>query len=427
SHEAVDTNLNPYQSFTLTLKQSNHSRSLLGLKPRNMEPEALASLSKKISASSGRAHTRTNSSRSRPSSISAMFFVPVAVALTVGALGWVYQNLLRVPNPRICGSPGGPPITSPRVKLDDGRHLAYKEIGVSKEVAKHKIIMIHGLNNSKDVIVIHWSMWQELMEELSIYVLTFDRAGYGESDPNPSRSVKSEAHDIEELADKLQIRSKFHVIGMSLGGYPAYGCLKYIPHRLAGVALVAPFVHYWWPCLPADLSKLGLQNLLPMDRRTFYVAHYAPWMFHWWMSQKWSPSLSMWAENLSMFSPDDMEIIAEMAKSPNPGQEKIRQQGIHESLHRDILAGYAKWEFDPMDLTNPFPNNEGNVHIWQGYEDRVVPFQLQRFISGKLPWIRYHEVPEGGHLIVHYSGLGEAVLKSLLLGEEPLSLDHVQP
>ncbi|CAN1832332.1 hypothetical protein LINPERHAP1_LOCUS33445 [Linum perenne] len=368
-----------------------------------MEPEALASLSKKISASSGRAHTRTNSSRSRPSSISgfcymgSMFFVPVAVALTVGALGWVYQNLLRVPNPRICGSPGGPPITSPRVKLDDGRHLAYKEIGVSKEVAKHKIIMIHGLNNSKDVWL---PIPQELMEELSIYVLTFDRAGYGESDPNPSRSVKSEAHDIEELADKLQIRSKFHVIGMSLGGYPAYGCLKYIPHRLAGVALVAPFVHYWWPCLPADLSKLGLQNLLPMDRRTFYVAHYAPWMFHWWMSQKWSPSLSMWAEN-----------------------EKIRQQGIHESLHRDILAGYAKWEFDPMDLTNP----TSNVHIWQGYEDRVVPFQLQRFISGKLPWIRYHEVPEGGHLIVHYSGLGEAVLKSLLLGEEPLSLDHVQP
>ncbi|CAN1832340.1 hypothetical protein LINPERHAP1_LOCUS33445, partial [Linum perenne] len=384
SHEAVDTNLNPYQSFTLTLKQSNHSRSLLGLKPRNMEPEALASLSKKISASSGRAHTRTNSSRSRPSSIS-------AVALTVGALGWVYQNLLRVPNPRICGSPGGPPITSPRVKLDDGRHLAYKEIGVSKEVAKHKIIMIHGLK----------------------------------SDPNPSRSVKSEAHDIEELADKLQIRSKFHVIGMSLGGYPAYGCLKYIPHRLAGVALVAPFVHYWWPCLPADLSKLGLQNLLPMDRRTFYVAHYAPWMFHWWMSQKWSPSLSITRDSI-----DTTHMASLMFKfllAETSIQEKIRQQGIHESLHRDILAGYAKWEFDPMDLTNPFPNNEGNVHIWQGYEDRVVPFQLQRFISGKLPWIRYHEVPEGGHLIVHYSGLGEAVLKSLLLGEEPLSLDHVQP
>ncbi|CAN1252209.1 Lipase 1 [Linum perenne] len=353
-----------------------------------MQSEAAAATpSKKISASSARAHTRTNRSR-RPSSISAMFFVPVAVALTVGALGWVYQNLLRVPNPRICGSPGGPPITSPRVKLDDGRHLAYKETGVSKEVAKHKIIIIHGFDDSKDLRL---PISQELMEELSIYVLTFDRAGYGESDPNPSRSVKSEAHDIEELADKLQIGSKFHVIGISMGGYPAYSCLKYIPHRLAGVALVAPFVHYWWPCLPADLSKLGLQKLLPMDRRTFYVAHYAPWMFHWWMSQKWFPSLSMMA-----------------------GNEKIRQQGIHESLHRDILAGYAKWEFDPMDLTNPFPNNEGSVHIWQGSEDRIIPREINRYLAEKIPWIRYHEVEDVGHLFITKEEHLETVLRALV-------------
>ncbi|CAN1171402.1 hypothetical protein LINPERHAP2_LOCUS29543 [Linum perenne] len=183
-------------------------------------------------------------------------------------------------------------------------------------------------------------MWlQELMEELSMYVLIFDRAGYGESDPNPSRSVKSEAHDIEELADKLQIGSKFHVIGLSMGGYLAYSCLRYIPHRLAGAALVGPFIHYWWPCLPAELSKFGLQKLLAMDRMTFYIAHYAPWMFHWWMMyQKWFPSLSMWAGNMDLFNPDDMEIIALKAKFPNPGQEKILQQGIHESQHRDILT-----------------------------------------------------------------------------------------
>ncbi|CAN1252215.1 hypothetical protein LINPERPRIM_LOCUS7952 [Linum perenne] len=377
-----------------------------------MQSEAAAATpSKKISASSARAHTRTNRSR-RPSSISAMFFVPVAVALTVGALGWVYQNLLRVPNPRICGSPGGPPITSPRVKLDDGRHLAYKETGVSKEVAKHKIIIIHGFDDSKDLRLPISQVSIPIIRELSIYVLTFDRAGYGESDPNPSRSVKSEAHDIEELADKLQIGSKFHVIGISMGGYPAYSCLKYIPHRLAGVALVAPFVHYWWPCLPADLSKLGLQKLLPMDRRTFYVAHYAPWMFHWWMSQKWFPSLSMIRGSI-----DTTHMASLMSKfllSETSIQEKIRQQGIHESLHRDILAGYAKWEFDPMDLTNPFPNNEGSVHIWQGSEDRIIPREINRYLAEKIPWIRYHEVEDVGHLFITKEEHLETVLRALV-------------
>jgi len=79
------------------------------------------------------------------------------------------------------------------------------------------------------------------------------------------------------------------------------------------------------------------------------------------------------------------------------------------------MLAFGKWEFDPMDLTNPYPQNESSVHIWQGYEDKVVPFQLQRFVSGKLPWIRYHEVPDGGHLIVYYNGVCEAILRALLI------------
>ena len=66
-----------------------------------------------------------------------------------------------------------------------------------------------------------------------MYLLLFDRAGYCESDPNPSRSVKTEAFDIQELADKLEIGTKFYVIGLSMGTYPIWACLKYIPHRHA--------------------------------------------------------------------------------------------------------------------------------------------------------------------------------------------------
>lgn len=76
-------------------------------------------------------------------------------------------------------------------------------------------------------------MMQEMMERLGVYILTFDRAGYGESDPNPERSVKSEAFDIQELADQMQLGSKFYVIGVSIGTYAIWACLKYIPHRQA--------------------------------------------------------------------------------------------------------------------------------------------------------------------------------------------------
>jgi pimeloyl-ACP methyl ester carboxylesterase len=70
-----------------------------------------------------------------------------------------------------------------------------------------------------------------LLEELGVYIVSFDRPGYGESDPDPKRSVKSLALDVEELADKLELGSKFYVIGFSMGGQAVWGCLKFIPHR----------------------------------------------------------------------------------------------------------------------------------------------------------------------------------------------------
>lgn len=75
---------------------------------------------------------------------------PIAVAFAVGLLGWAYQAM-KPPAPKICGSPNGPSITSTRVKLSDGRHLAYRESGVPKEEAKYKIIVIHGYDSSKDL------------------------------------------------------------------------------------------------------------------------------------------------------------------------------------------------------------------------------------------------------------------------------------
>ena len=72
---------------------------------------------------------------------------------------------------------------------------------------------------------------QEIVEELGVYFVAFDRPGYGESDPDPKRSMKSIALDIEDLADQLGLGAKFYVLGFSMGGQVVWGCLKYIPHR----------------------------------------------------------------------------------------------------------------------------------------------------------------------------------------------------
>ena len=49
---------------------------------------------------------------------------------------------------------------------------------------------------------------------------------------------------------------------------------------------------------------------------------------------------------------------------------------------------------------------------------KLVPFEMQRYLVKKLPWIRYHEVFDGGHLMIYESGLCEAMFNELLLGKE---------
>ncbi|KAI4368709.1 hypothetical protein MLD38_017236 [Melastoma candidum] len=337
-------------------------------------------------------------------------FVPLAVAALVGVVGLVYRSL-RSPPPKICGSADGPPVTSPRVKLSDGRCLAYREVGVPRGEAKHKIVVVHGFSSSKDL---NLPIDQELVDELKLYVLHYDRAGYGESDPKSPRTVRDEATDIQELADLLELGSKFYVIGISMGGYPAWSCLKYIPHRLNGVALVAPFVHYWWPDFPSGLMRKSFGKLPMPDQWTFRIGHYAPWLIYWWMTQKLFTSLSIMSGDMNLFSRKDLDILKNRGDSINLRPEKITQQGAFVSLHQDFITGYSRWGFGPLELENPFPNGEGSVHIWQGFEDRIIPYEVNRYIADKLPWVRYHEVADGGHLCVFEKDVCEQIIRSLV-------------
>ncbi|XP_027342561.1 uncharacterized protein LOC113855218 isoform X1 [Abrus precatorius] len=307
-------------------------------------------------------------------------------------------------------------VVSPRIRLRDGRHLAYVERGVSKDIAKYKIIIVHGFGSSKEM---NFLAPQELIDELGIYLLQYDRAGYGESDPNPKRSLKSEALDIQELADQLQLGPQFYVIGVSMGSYATWSCLKYLPHRLAGLALIAPVINYRWPSFPGSLIREDYRRKLV--QWALWLANHCPKLLHWWVTQKWLPSAAVIEKNPAFFNKSDIDILKTIPGFPMLTKDSLKEQDVFDTLRHDWRVAFGKWEFDPMKLSNPFPKCRSSFHIWHGFEDKVVPSELQRFVSGKLPWIHYHEVPDGGHLIIYYRGLCEAILKALLLGQENLA------
>ncbi|XP_061363339.1 uncharacterized protein LOC133306946 [Gastrolobium bilobum] len=338
----------------------------------------------------------------------------MAVVSLIVFFGVAYQ-VIQPPPPRTCGSPGGPPITAPRIKLRDGRHLAYKEHGVPREVAKNKIVFLHGFASCRHDTVIANNIPKGLLEELDTYIVSFDRPGYGESDPHPNRTVKSLALDVEELADKLKLGSKFYVMGFSMGGQAVWGCLKFIPHRLAGATLITPVTNYWWRCFPSNLTTLAYYKQPVRDQWALRVAHYIPQLAYWWFTQKWFPSSSVVQRNLAVFSPQDLSLIFKLANREH--QSQVQQQGDFESIVRDAMIGFGTWDFHPLDIDKPFPNNTGHVHLWQGDDDKLVPVMLQRYIVKKIPWIQYHELKGAGHMFPYLEEISAAILKAQLLDE----------
>ncbi|KAE8668427.1 germin-like protein subfamily 3 member 2-like [Hibiscus syriacus] len=377
---------------------------------------AATGVNRKISAASARAHTRRakqNSSFKLPSGI----FTKILLVLSAGIFAWAYQAI-QPPPPRTCGSPDGPPVSESIIKLKDGRHLAYKEHGVPRDAAKYKIVYVHGFDSCRHDAVVANTLSPEIVEALGVYIVSFDRPGYGESDPNPNRTVQSLPLDIEELADQLGLGSKFYVIGFSMGGQVIWSCLKYIPHRLAGAALLAPVVNYWWPGFPKILSTEAYYQQSPNDQWALRVSHYAPWLTYWWNTQKWFPVCSAITHSADIFSSEDKKLLPEIISTATNHVALRRQQGEYESLHRDLMIGFGTWEFSPMDLENPFPNNEGSVHLWNGDEDLLVPVSLQRYIAQQLPWIHYHELRGAGHMFPHASGMSDNIVNALLVGEK---------
>lgn len=84
-------------------------------------------------------------------------------------------------------------------------------------------------------------------------------------------------------------------------------------NRLAGAALIAPVVNYWWRGFPSNLSKEAYYMFQPpQDQWALRVAHYAPWLTYWWNTRKLFPGLSLIAHNPGVLSKHDLELISRL-------------------------------------------------------------------------------------------------------------------
>ncbi|KAH7429313.1 hypothetical protein KP509_09G041400 [Ceratopteris richardii] len=262
-----------------------------------------------------------------------------------------------------------------------------------------------------------------IFDNLSIYLVSYDRAGYGESDPNPLRGIKSEAEDIARLADLLELGSMFYLLTDSIGAHVGWSCIKYIPHRLAGVGMIVPVVNYWWKCIDNQSFKLAFQTQTLKDKVFMWIVRHLPQLIYFYITQWWIPKptpLNLFF-NLKNLNSMDRQVLNSMDQvlTPEMIAEMLQgtQQGVGESFCRDLMSMFGDWEFDPSEIEDPFVTQAGSVHIWQGEEDYLVRKEAQSVIHQKAPWIKYHSVKGGRHSLSAQPGFIDSALKALLLGE----------
>jgi pimeloyl-ACP methyl ester carboxylesterase len=77
---------------------------------------------------------------------------------------------------------------------------------------------------------------EDLLKEMGVRLIAIDRPGYGLSTPNPNANI----------ADILEMGEKIYILGYSCGGAYTWGAARYIPERIAGIAMWAPVGSYWW-------------------------------------------------------------------------------------------------------------------------------------------------------------------------------------
>lgn len=84
---------------------------------------------------------------------------------------------------------------------------------------------------------------EDQLTQLGVCLITYDRPGYGLSDPYPGRAVADAADDVRVIADAFGYRT-FGVLGRSGGGPHALACAALLPDRVSRVASLVGLAPY---------------------------------------------------------------------------------------------------------------------------------------------------------------------------------------
>lgn len=280
-----------------------------------------------------------------------------------------------------------------KVKLSDGRYIAYKEYGPSKG---YPVLFFHNALGSR--FQIHPD--HSILKKLNIRMIVPERPGFGLSDYYKNRQLRDWPRDLEYLTQKLKL-TKFSILSFGAGSPYAIACCEHFGGRIKSVALCSP--------VPEFIDAYDI-----LSTRTSWGAAYL-------LLARLSPSLTERISSLVLqHSP---EIYYENGVYPNlsdADKELYDDPQFKDMMVKAFSASFNNrartWASDLFITTNPwnfdYSKLEHAIQFWYGEDDPWISSSLIELYLDQFPNGKKHFLPKESHWLIYR--YWEKILYSLL-------------
>ncbi len=285
------------------------------------------------------------------------------------------------------------------LELPDGRTLEYL---VDGEPGGLPLVLHHGTPGAAQ-------FYPELLDvarDHGLRLVMLSRPGYSASTENPGRTVADVSADVAHLLDALGA-GEFVTIGWSGGGPHALACGALLPDRCRAVATIAGVAP--WRAEGLDwLDGMGAENLEEFGAALAGV-----------------PELTAYLESerpaLETVTPE--QIAGALGDLVSDVDKKVLATGFADhlapSFHAAMSSGVAGWRDDDLafvaDWGFPLDPYPAPVALWQGDQDRMVPYAHGKWLAAHVAGAQVHLEPGEGHLSLMATLLDRIVADLLTL------------
>jgi pimeloyl-ACP methyl ester carboxylesterase len=273
------------------------------------------------------------------------------------------------------------PVTTYDARLADGRRLT---VNLSGDLQGEPVFYLHGTPGSR---IGPRPSDQELMDR-HVWLISFDRPGYGRSDRLQSRTVADIAPDVKAIADELGL-DQFAVLGRSGGGPHALACAALLPHRVTRAAALVSLAPWQAPGLD------WFDGMAKSNRDAYTIAARNPKELGALLRLATQEITADPASHIAVLTPEMPEADRRIVADGNV--RALLEQNFFEGLRisaegwiDDVLAFCSPWGFDVSEIKVP-------VYLWHGGRDVFSPVAHTKWLAKRILGARCDFPPDRAH------------------------------